>query len=285
MFPGLRPLLIIGVAVSALSTSACSVAAQQRTAETFVWQGQMAPGRTLEIKGVNGPVRAVAGSGSTARVEAIRSARRNDPAEVEIVVLEHSGGITVCAVYPSTMLRRNECAPGDEGRLNANNSDVQVEFQVQVPAGVNLTARTTNGSVTAAGVEAGVEAYTTNGDVEIAGGSRALVRTTNGSVVMNTRGMAEARTTNGRITARLGALDGGTPLRFTTTNGSITLALPDGINANIDARTTNGRIESDFPVTVQGRVGRNTLNGTIGTGGQVIEAHTTNGGIRLERGI
>lgn len=284
MIPGLRFLLIAGIAASALSSTACSVAAQRRTAETFVWQGQVAAGRTLAIKGVNGPVRAVAGSGSTARVEAIRSGRRSDPEEVEIVVLEHSDGVTVCAVYPSTVLRRNVCAPGDAGSLNANNNDVQVEFQVTVPTGVNFTARTTNGSVTAAGVEARVQAYTTNGDVEIAGGSQAVVRTTNGSVAVNTRGMAEARTTNGRITARIGALDGGTPLRFSTTNGSITLALPDGINANIDARTTNGRIESEFPVTVQGRLGRNSLSGTIGAGGQLIEAHTTNGGIRLERG-
>lgn len=284
MLPIPRQYLAVVIAIGTVSMSACSVAAQRRTAEPFVWQGQIEGGRTLEIKGVNGPVRATASSGSTARVEVLRSGRRNDPSEVEIVVLEHSGGVTVCAVYPSSGLRRNECAPGTEGRISSSNNDVQVEFLVEVPGPVNLTARTTNGSVMADGVAARVEAYTTNGDVEIEGGSRAVAHTTNGSVTVSTEGIAEARTTNGRITARMRALDGNTPLRFSSTNGSITLALPAGINARIDAQTTNGRIESDFPVTVQGQMGRNRLNGTIGSGGQVIEAHTTNGGIRLERG-
>jgi hypothetical protein len=276
--------LALAIVLGSLSTTACSVAAQRRSAETFTWEGRIASGAMVEVKGVNGPVRAVPASGPAVRVEALRSGRRNDPSEVEIVVLEHSGGVTICAVYPSSMARRNECAPGDEGRIGANNNDVQVEFTVEVPSSANLSARTTNGSVNAEDLSGDVEAYTTNGDVRIDGGRTALARTTNGSVNVDTRGIADVRTTNGRITARMQSLDGSSPLRFSTTNGSITLALPADVNATIEASTTNGAIETDFPITVQGRFGRNRLSGTIGSGGQSIEASTTNGGIRLERG-
>ena len=276
--------LVIAIAIASVGTSACAATAQRRTTDTFVWEGSLGTGRTVEIKGVNGPVLARAGTGSGVRVEAIRSGRRNDPQEVQIVVLEHANGVTVCAVYPSTATRRNECAPGSEGRIGANNNDVQVEFIVDVPAGADLVARTTNGTVTAENMTGDVEAHSTNGDVRIQGGRTAVARTTNGSVNVETRGIADVRTTNGQIRARMASLDGNSPLRFATTNGSITVALPADVRATLEASTTNGRIESDFPVTVQGRVGRNRLSGTIGGGGQTIETSTTNGGIHIERG-
>jgi DUF4097 and DUF4098 domain-containing protein YvlB len=67
-----------------------------------------------------------------------------------------------------------------------------------------------------------------------------------------------------------------------TTNGAITLRLPEGTNASIDARTSNGAIRSDLPVTI-GSSSRNRLQGTLGRGGPTIEMRTTNGAIRLER--
>jgi hypothetical protein len=255
----------------------------QTTAPTFTWDGVLADGETLEIKGVNGSIQAVPASGSRASVVATRSARRSDPTEVEIVVVEHSEGITICAVYPSSGLNRNECLPGDEGRLGARNNDVQVEFTVQVPAEVDFVARTTNGEVNTISLAGRVEAYSTNGDVAIDGASSAIARTTNGSVVIRSAGEADAHTTNGEIEAYLQDLSAATPLDFSTTNGSITVGLPSTTNASIDARTTNGRITSDLPITVQGSMRRNRLEGMIGNGGREIRLRTTNGSIRLER--
>src|SRR5687767_1944733 len=45
----------------------------------FRWSGQVASGRTVEIKGVNGDVRAEASSGGEVEVVATKSARRSDP--------------------------------------------------------------------------------------------------------------------------------------------------------------------------------------------------------------
>ena len=42
-----------------------------------------------------------------------RTGRRNDPEDVRLEVVEHAGGVTICAVYPSKdAARPNECRPG-----------------------------------------------------------------------------------------------------------------------------------------------------------------------------
>jgi DUF4097 and DUF4098 domain-containing protein YvlB len=70
---------------------------------------------------------------------------------------------------------------------------------------------------------------------------------------------------------------------FATVNGSITLELPAGAAAEVDARTVNGRIETDFPLEVSGRISRRRLRGTIGGGGRKLSLETVNGGIHLEK--
>jgi Putative adhesin len=261
------------------------VEAQRRNAATFSWDGALDAGQTLEIKGVNGSINAIATSSPTARVEAARSGRRNDPAEVQIEVVEHAQGVTICAIYPSSGLRSNECLPGDEGRISARNTDVQVDFTVEVPATAILRARTVNGSIEAQGLAGPVEANSTNGNVRVEGGERVVARTTNGSIDILSAGGAEATTTNGQIRARLGSLAGDGPLDFSTTNGSIVLEVPSDSNFDIDARTGNGRIDTDLPITVQGSISRRSLNGSIGAGGRDVRLRTINGRISIESGV
>ena len=67
----------------------------------FEWRGQMAPGQGIEIKGINGNVRAVAARGNEVEVTATRTARRSNPADVRFEVVPHAGGVTICAVYPA----------------------------------------------------------------------------------------------------------------------------------------------------------------------------------------
>ncbi|HET7380207.1 MAG TPA: hypothetical protein VFJ24_09225, partial [Gaiellales bacterium] len=80
----------------------------------FHWKGRIAAGKTIEIKGVNGDVSAVAGSGDV-EVTAVKHARRSDPDEVKIEVVPSEDGVTICAVYPSDGRRENTCEPGDRG--------------------------------------------------------------------------------------------------------------------------------------------------------------------------
>jgi hypothetical protein len=235
--------------------------------DTFNWQGKIAAGKSLEIKGINGGIHAEPAANGSVEVKAIKQGSKNDPAQVHIEVVEHGGGVTVCAVYPSQdAAHPNECKPGDGGRLGANNNDVKVEFTVRVPSGVNFTGRTVNGGIGTKSLSANVEAYTVNGGVDIAGG-----------------GTAQAKTVNGGITANIGSMSGSSPLKFETVNGSVTVYLPAAVNAAVEAQTVNGTINTDFPLTVQGKFGPKKIQGTIGQGGPRLELATVNGSVTLRK--
>lgn len=232
----------------------------------FRWQGRVAAGRTIEIKGVNGSIRATGSSGDQVEVVATRRGRRSDPESVQIKTLEHDGGVTICALYPSSDGRPNECLPGDKGRMNSKNNDVNVEFVVKVPAGVRLAARTVNGAVEASGLTADAE-----------------VETVNGSVIVQTSGSARAETVNGSVQASMGRADWASDLAIKTVNGSIDVTLPSSASTTLDAETVNGRIDTDFSVSGL-QATKRRLSGTIGGGGRALSLETVNGSIHISQG-
>jgi DUF4097 and DUF4098 domain-containing protein YvlB len=255
--------MTILAALVAASAPALAVAAQ----EEFRWNGKLAAGQAIEIKGVNGGITATGTSGGEVELVAVKKGRRSDPREVKIDVVEHAGGVTLCAVYPSTDGRPNECAPGKAGHMNVRDNDVNVEWKLSVPAGVRFVGRTVNGGIDANGLSADAEAETVNGGVDL-----------------ESTGTARAQTVNGGITARLGRADWSGTLKLETVNGGIEVTVPDGLNADVNASTVNGDISTDFPITVTGKVGRRRLQGTVGSGGRLLEMKTVNGGIDLKKG-
>jgi len=233
--------------------------------EEFRWSGAMQPGATLEIKGVNGEVVAEGVSGSQAEVVAVKKGKDDDPSEVRIEVVEHAGGVTICALHPRKPDKEPyECAPGKNGEIGAEDNDVSVKFTVSVPRGVNLSAQTVNG---------GIEAMSIDGDVK--------AQTVNGGVKVSATGTAEGQTVNGSVSVSMGRAEG--PLSFQTVNGSITVELPGDAAADVSAQTVNGSINTDFPITVQGRFGMRSAKGTIGGGGPDLSLQTVNGSINLKR--
>ena len=250
------------------ATLASGSALAQRT-QDWEWRGQIAAGDAVEVKGIIGDIEASAAGGNEVEVVArLREHRRGYAEDIEFDVIEHGGGVTICAVYPTPRdaRRPNECAPGSSGRMNTRDNDVEVLFTVRVPAGVGFVGRTVNGEVEVLSLTGDVEAHTVNGDVDV-----------------NTSGLAAATTVNGSIRAAMGRSDWTGPLEFETVNGSITVELPEGVGAEVTARTVNGSIETDFPLTVQGRFSSRRLQGTIGGGGRRLWLETVNGSVRLLR--
>jgi len=242
-------------------------AAGTAQAQDFNWRGRIGSGGELEIKGINGDIHAIASSGNEVRVSAVKSGRKSDPDEVEVQVIEHDGGITICAVYPAARRAQpNECRHGSGGRMNVRDNDVKVDFTVEVPPGVVLVARTVNGKVEAEDLRGDIRAYSVNGDIDV-----------------STSGVAEAKTVNGAIHARFNGGDSSRNLEFETVNGLITLEIGDEFNADVRAATVNGGISTDFPLTVQGRFGPKRISGTIGKGGRTLALSTVNGSIEIRR--
>jgi len=185
---------------------------------------------------------------------------------VSVEVIEDGEGLLICSVYPtpSRADKANQCGRGRSYRMNTQNNDVSVNFTVEVPAGVELDVVTVNGAVDVERVQGAVDAVTVNGDITI-----------------ETEGAASATTVNGSIEARVGELTHDT--EFESVNGGITLWLPAGVSADVDATTVNGNIETDFPITIKGRWGPRSASGEIGGGGVNLEITTVNGSIKILR--
>ncbi len=233
----------------------------------FRWHGRLKPGDVIELKGVNGAIVAQPATGAEVEVSAHKSAHRSDPDSVRVDVVEHGNGITICALYPDSMLQRNTCKPGGGGHNSAMNNDVKVEFVVRVPAGVRFVGRTVNGDIRAGSLKSDVEAYTVNGNVTLSTAGTAFA----------------AKTVNGSVQAALGSVNWKRPAEFSSVNGTVSVELPTKASADVRASTVNGGIKTDFPLEVTGRFAGRHINGRIGNGGPELKISTVNGSINLRQ--
>ncbi len=231
----------------------------------FHWSGSLIPGQLLEIKGIKGTIIAEPARGPEAEVVASRSSSRSDPSDVEIAVVENGNGVTVCAVYPS-QTGANDCQQGATKRNGTENTDINVDFIVRVPAGVRFSAWTVEGSVGAEHLSADVEAHTVTGKIDI-----------------STAGMASASAINGSIHAILTGAIWRDSRSFSTVNGNVELELQPCINANVHATAAGGRIDSDLPIALRTTSKRGGFHATIGKGGPDIRVTTANGTIHLRQ--
>jgi hypothetical protein len=233
---------------------------------SWSWQGHVPTGLTLEVAGINGDIRATPAHGPEVRVTAEKVARGGEPEGVRIEVVQHGNGVTICAVYPTPEGRsENTCRPGGGGQ-SVQNNPVQVVFQVEVPPGVNFTARTVQGDIDASDLESNI-----------------AVHTVNGAIRASTTGTATARTVNGAIDVAMGGSYLAEPVSYETVNGDITLRFAGELHARLRATTLNGSIRSDYPMTVHGTVSRRNIDAVLGAGGPDLQMKTVNGTIEIRR--
>lgn len=228
--------------------------------DTFHWSGRVPVGQSLEIRGLNGSIHAEPAPGDQVDVVAYRNGRQIDPAEIQVRVVEHDGGVTICAVSSSASGSASECS----AEAGAAQGDASVDFTVRVPKGIRFVARTVNGLVEANALEADTEAHTVNGNLRL-----------------NTAGAAQGETVNGSIVASVGRITG--PLSFSTVNGAITVEMPAGAAAEVHANTVNGRILTEFPLALGALPTGKHADGPIGRGGPALKIATVNGSISLRR--
>lgn len=251
-----------------LALAAATASSQAQSGDRFNWSGSVPAGAWIVVRSANGPISVKAASGRTAEITGVKRAERGgDPAVVRFTSKPlANGGILVCALWGES----SEC---DENSYHSRNdsdhgrrNNVEVEFTVSLPAGVNVRAGSVNGRVEVAGATAEVVASTVNGDVRAA----------------SSGGPVRANTVNGDVRASMRTLGTG-DLNYKTVNGSIELELPASLDADVELRTVNGGFETDFPMTLSGRVSPRRLSGRIGSGGRDLRVTTVNGSIRLRK--
>lgn len=180
----------------------------------------------------------------------------------------------------------------------------EVSIELIVPREANLDLHTGDGHVTAREVTGDIRIDTGDGNVtadELHGNLRlhsgdghiegsgcdGMLDADTGDGHMRIRGRFDGlkmHTGNGSITvdAMTGSkMTGEWSLR--TGDGSVTLRLPDGFSAELDAHTGDGTISSQLPITVSGAINRSTLRGNLNKGGGTLLVRTGDGSIRIEK--
>jgi hypothetical protein len=154
-----------------------------------------------------------------------------------------------------------------DGPSTRRNQSWSVSFEVWAPRQTDIHASTHNGGVSVDNLDARLDLSAVNGGITLSGVS----------------GDVRGETTNGPLNI---SLDGdrwrGEGLDLRTTNGPVNLEIPDGYSARLETGTVNGPMRIDFPVTLQGVIGRH-ITTQLGNGGAPIKAITTNGPVAIHR--
>ena len=264
----------MGVTCRSLATLAITsgLLGAQRPEQTseFHWSERVDAGRTVKVTNINGPVTFRSGSGDRVEVTAVKRWRRGDPATVKIYAAREGGDIRVCPLYED----RDDC--DDHGRAadrrrrdrdDNRDDDVQVDFTVTIPRGVNVVAATVNGPVSVTGGTEDVSAATVNGDVTVESG----------------RGRLSATTVSGTVRATV--VTRPADMEFTTVNGNVIAELASNIGADVEMTTLNGNLHTDYDIVVRnGRWNPFNLSAHVGPAGGVrMKLTTVNGNAELRK--
>ncbi len=239
--------------------------------ETFKKTIPVESATLLSIENRNGSIKVLTWDkdeiGITAHKQ-VRAGSREEAIELmeqlQIGIEVHDDEIEVLTEYPD---KRRGKKGGFFSWLMGNSlsTSYSVSYEIKVPEKFDINARSTNGRV---------EALDCNGRIRL--------ETTNGKVIAeNISGSVRCSTTNGSINASLVEVNESEEMNFSSTNGSISVYLPEEINADIKARTTNGSINCNLNVTEQYSRSKKKFDAIINDGGTYIYLKTTNGSIHI----
>jgi DUF4097 and DUF4098 domain-containing protein YvlB len=255
-----------------------------RNLATWRWDGQVESGHWMGVNNVNGEIHVLPSNDTQVHVTAQKRNNDGDISEVSFKVVQEGGDVMICAIwYDNGVCEINGFR--QESSDHHRRNKVSVDFTVRVPKNLRVRVGSVNGAVSVRDVGAQVNASTVNGGLEVRNASGPVrASTVNGGVDVTTaNGPVTATTVNGDVDARMTALSGTDDMRFSTVNGSVTIMVPSGFDANVRFDTVHGSIGSDFPVTLSGRFGPRHASGIIGSGGRELHASTVNGSIDLRK--
>jgi hypothetical protein len=146
--------------------------------------------------------------------------------------------------------------------------------------------KSVSGNVTLDGVNADISAQTVSGDLEtrhLDGKLRFTTVSGDLTVVDGSTAQVKAETVSGDITLDLD-VPAGARLDLNSVSGDVTLRLTDSASLQIEVKTMSGSLDSAFDgVTRNGKPGRSTLRGSVGSGDGFLQAKTVSGDVTLLR--
>jgi hypothetical protein len=302
----------VGLVASALVLTSCDelggFSDSQRFRDDFHYSYDLKPGGVLYMENMNGSIEISGWDKSTIDISGTKyAAEENALKGMKVDVVAGPDSVRIRTIAPSGyrgnlgaryVIRVPQRTQLD--KISSSNGSVRIDG-LQGAARV----RTSNGSVRVMNVAGPLELQTSNGAVEandVQGG--VTIHTTNGGIrIDGLKGALEAVTTNGGIRARLNNPDAqkavrlessngsvdltmdnlkDNDIRVSTSNSSITLRLPANARGQLRAHTSHGRVTTDFDVHSRGfNSSKTNVEGTIGTGGPILDLSTSNGSISV----
>ncbi len=213
--------------------------------------------------------------------------------QIEVHTAQDGNNITVEARRPR----------GHAVRLFGLNISPTARLIVWVPKRADVRARSGDGSISIDRVNGKLDAHTGDGSIranDISGdlnlssgdgsvtvdnaGGRLALDTGDGSVnVAGNLAVVRLHTGDGSIVYRA---EPGTKMDddwdITTGDGGVTLYLPSGFGAELDAHTGDGSIRNELDLSASGDNNRRTVRGRLGAGGPQLRIRTGDGSIRLK---
>ena len=180
------------------------------------------------------------------------------------------------------------------------------EVTVEVPAQLDLTAKTADGALKVNGVQGNVVLQTSDGAVNVDNVSGAVRLTASDGAIHlhNLSGTLESRSSDGHvdISGRFNSLqvhtsdgsldltlaDGSNltaPSRVESSDGSVKIHLARTLAVDLDVHTSDGGIKTDIPLTMNGydsgRDSGHNLHGRLNGGTVPLVVHTSDGGVAI----
>lgn len=307
-----RRTLLLAITPAVLLLAGCDFedfGSSDRYTADFHETRPLKPGGSLSVESFNGSIEISSWDQESVDISGVKYAATPELRDaIKIDIVTSGNSIHVRTVRPSErrgsmgakyvikVPRRTELE-----RIQSSNGGIRVT-DVEGPARL----RSSNGGIHATNLKGNLDVQTSNGGIEVEDleGS-ANLRTSNGRVrAEGVRGALEATTSNGGINVHLAKTESGRPIKLESSNGGIELTLdsanqndvyastsnagitvhmPSSIQARVRAHTSNASISSEFDVQVQGTISKHSLEGTIGSGGPLLDLSTSNGGIRLQK--
>jgi hypothetical protein len=244
----------------------------------------------LSIENENGRTHVVGEDRADIALKIVRAARgesAQDAAQragaIQVSTRESGGDLIVEVNVPGRFLLRGKA-----------------DLEVRAPRSTRVSVNSSNGLVSLSGLRAAVRAHSSNGpvrvsdivgDVEVHTSNarvhaecicgHILARSSNGKIELaEHKGSVDAATSNGTICCRMASV-GAEGVTLATSNGRITLDLPEQLDADVDIRVDNGTIRNQRDMSCAPREKEGRLRCTLGRGGAPIKLRASNGSISL----
>jgi hypothetical protein len=262
----LRGLAALPVVAALSLTAACDVAFGAREEATANWTKSypLTAGGTVDLSSTNGRIEVVAGSRPTVEIRAVKTAKAatKEGAEQLLKSLELKEDVTADRV--KVRIERPHANGGMS--LHGWGTSLEVAYYVEVPANTKVILATVNGPIEVKDVTGAAKLETVNGPINGRGLS----------------GDVSANTVNGRVDIGMAAVTASVAVG--TTNGGVTVRLPESAKADLRGQTVNGGIDVDGLKVEEVERTRRRVEVKMNGGGVRVEAETTNGGITFTRG-